>query len=275
MRVSQGLSQGELSDKLRAAGLNWSQGTLSRVEAGTRPVRFTEAFTVANVLGIDAIALAPAGGGLQYVYHQDLDAIVAELQRLQANQRQFDRAIGASETMRFAIELSEGRQGPYVVHSSVAAITHWLAHHMRTTPVSALELLGIPRAVTTDQLARAAKDFQSIKKSGLDPEWEGPDYAPHLGEWISNFIDRISLDVVRPEGKGRDWMFTLAKVEERLHDAAIASLWSRYFPFVTESANARDTRDMRLESPAVEGIDVTEIEMQSTMPMQPPSAIQP
>lgn len=271
LRTSRDLSQGELSDLLRAAGLNWSQGTVSRVEAGTRPVRFTEAFTVAKALGVEAVALAPAGGGLQYVYQQDLDTIVTELRGLRESERKFDRAIGASQIMRFAIELSEGRQGPYVTHSSVAAITHWLAHHLRTTPVSALELLGIPRAVADDQLTRADEDFRSFEKSGLDSEWEGPDYAPTIGEWTRGYIDTNALDAVRPEGKGRHWGLTLYRVEERLQDAAIASLWRRYFPFVAVSPSARDTRDVRLETPAVEGIDVTEIDAQSTMPTPPGS----
>lgn len=51
-RQTLGLSQGDLAAKLRKRGLNWSQGTLSRVELGERPVRLAETLTLANALSI-------------------------------------------------------------------------------------------------------------------------------------------------------------------------------------------------------------------------------
>ena len=49
--------QGDLVPQLRAAGLPWSQGTLSRVEAGLRALKLTEAAVVADVLGVPLAAL--------------------------------------------------------------------------------------------------------------------------------------------------------------------------------------------------------------------------
>lgn len=57
LREARGLNQGQLSEQLRASGLNWSQGTLSKVEAGMRPVRLTEAPTLALALRTSVGAL--------------------------------------------------------------------------------------------------------------------------------------------------------------------------------------------------------------------------
>ncbi len=56
-----GLSQGDLASRLRDEGVNWAQGTLSKVENGERPVRLSEGPTVADVLGIDLSALIDEG----------------------------------------------------------------------------------------------------------------------------------------------------------------------------------------------------------------------
>ncbi|WP_113717294.1 helix-turn-helix domain-containing protein [Arthrobacter dokdonensis] len=46
------VSQGELAAEVQGRGLNWSQGTLSRVELGERPVRLTEALILADALSV-------------------------------------------------------------------------------------------------------------------------------------------------------------------------------------------------------------------------------
>ncbi|WQB75719.1 helix-turn-helix transcriptional regulator [Prescottella equi] len=57
LREARGLNQGQLSDQLRQNGLNWSQGTLSKVEAGARPVRLTEAPILALTLRTSVASL--------------------------------------------------------------------------------------------------------------------------------------------------------------------------------------------------------------------------
>lgn len=55
IRTERGESQADFSKRLRDAkpvGLNWSQGTLSKVESAQRPVRLAEAVTLAEILGI-------------------------------------------------------------------------------------------------------------------------------------------------------------------------------------------------------------------------------
>ncbi|NKU72718.1 helix-turn-helix domain-containing protein [Rhodococcus hoagii] len=60
LRLGEGLSQGQLAERLQERGLPWSQRTVSRVESGERPIRFAEAFPLARALGVGADALAPA-----------------------------------------------------------------------------------------------------------------------------------------------------------------------------------------------------------------------
>jgi transcriptional regulator with XRE-family HTH domain len=69
LRTNQDWSQGQMASRIRAAGVNWSQGTLSRVELGERPMRFSEALVAARVLGVTMEALAgvdvtPVSGSL-------------------------------------------------------------------------------------------------------------------------------------------------------------------------------------------------------------------
>src|SRR5664279_107210 len=58
VRTQRGLSQGDMADLLRRQGIPWSQGTLSKVETGDRPIRLSEAPLVAHALGLELEELA-------------------------------------------------------------------------------------------------------------------------------------------------------------------------------------------------------------------------
>lgn len=60
LRTERGWSQNEFAKRLQEAGLNWKQPTVARVEEGSRPLRFTEALTIANFFNrtIDSMAQA-------------------------------------------------------------------------------------------------------------------------------------------------------------------------------------------------------------------------
>ena len=51
LRDARGWSQGQLASALRSEGLPWSQGTLSKVETGQRPIRLSEVPKLVAVLG--------------------------------------------------------------------------------------------------------------------------------------------------------------------------------------------------------------------------------
>lgn len=85
LRERRGLSQGELSGKLRQAGLNWSQGTLSKVETGQRSVRLVECTILAFVLRTDIYALV--GANVPLTNNDELKArVLEEVARIDALQ---------------------------------------------------------------------------------------------------------------------------------------------------------------------------------------------
>jgi transcriptional regulator with XRE-family HTH domain len=65
LRERRGWNQGDLSKTLKAHGLNWSQGTLSKVESGARPVRLAEAQLLATALRTKVYELLHADLPLQ------------------------------------------------------------------------------------------------------------------------------------------------------------------------------------------------------------------
>ncbi len=150
LRRDAGLSQGELAERLRDADLNWSQGTLSRVETGSRPMRFTEALVVSTVLGVSAEELSPVNTNLDY-----------QIQKLRDEQKRHISTIGASRAMlrevndgiaalTLAQELAEGRTR-YSVQGSplqfAELLSSWIPGGSGTSISSnflrGLELIGI------------------------------------------------------------------------------------------------------------------------------------
>lgn len=52
VRDGRGLSQAALADAMSARGHGWHQQTVARAEAGTQPVKFAEAASLAEILGV-------------------------------------------------------------------------------------------------------------------------------------------------------------------------------------------------------------------------------
>lgn len=59
LRESAGISQAGLAKQLSADGLRWTQGTLSRVENGERPIKLSEAAVLARRLRVSVSGLLP------------------------------------------------------------------------------------------------------------------------------------------------------------------------------------------------------------------------
>jgi transcriptional regulator with XRE-family HTH domain len=80
IREAKGFSQADLADELgRRGGLNWPQQTIARVEAGTRPLKFSEAIVIAETLEVDLGRLS------EYFANEEIAAIATEiLQRMAA-----------------------------------------------------------------------------------------------------------------------------------------------------------------------------------------------
>lgn len=52
------MSQSELADRMTGGEVRWHQGTVTAVETGKRPLRFSEAIALASELGVSLDSLA-------------------------------------------------------------------------------------------------------------------------------------------------------------------------------------------------------------------------
>ncbi|BDQ19718.1 hypothetical protein RQN9TF_10930 [Rhodococcus qingshengii] len=94
VREHLGLNQSEVADRLRVVGINFSQEVMSRIDCGTRPLRFTEAVWLAEVLGVDISTLAESVTSsddrrtdlLAHVKRQRINELRAELAELEGDQ---------------------------------------------------------------------------------------------------------------------------------------------------------------------------------------------
>lgn len=147
LRTDAGWSQPALIEALRDAGLNWGQSTLSKVEAGERPLRLSEAHKLASALGLrDVSELFPPADewealvGFFRLAARDLGqrAILARMEADQANDTleavEGLRAAAAGERVKFS---GSGKDVAY----------HLLTSQLHTV-LSLARLLG----ATEDQL---------------------------------------------------------------------------------------------------------------------------
>ncbi|MEN4420637.1 helix-turn-helix domain-containing protein [Mycobacteroides chelonae] len=173
LRIDAGLSQGELSDRLRQAGLNWSQGTVSRVETGDRPVRFVEALTLAGVLRVDLVNLTPSGGGLTFAYQRHVQ--VLEEARWAQNQaaHNLNTADSTARLLRLALELSQGSRRDYTLriapHKFLSHLGYLLGPWFPFPDL--FGLLGADAELISQRFEQVTQDVAS----GFEPI---PDYAP-------------------------------------------------------------------------------------------------
>ncbi len=153
LRTEAGLSQEDLSVRLRAAGLNWSQGTLSRVETGSRPMRFVEALTVAGALGVEVADLTPFGSGLTYAYHRRLETIDGCRWAVSGAKADLHIAEVSAQIFKFAIELTQGTKRSYVLHIPPEEVLGHLSYQLQAgSSEKVLVMLGGDAAVINTRM---------------------------------------------------------------------------------------------------------------------------
>lgn len=209
LRTNAGLGQKELSERLRAAGVNWSQGTLSKVENGSRPIRFTEAIKVAQVLGVTTNELQPSGGALDpHVQHARwaLDTATTSYKDARFNYLNHRDHFAA---LRLAQALLNGDQGPFCIHASAydflkLAVSDPATGHEMMEEMELLELLG----VDADELERlrqlVVRQARERAKSGAHPI----DDATPSGDSVFQSITFRALLLTLEDGDDEpdDWL---------------------------------------------------------------------
>jgi transcriptional regulator with XRE-family HTH domain len=82
LRQGRGWSQQEFAEKMRAFGYKWSQATVTRLEAATRPIRVNELADLAIVFGVPVTQFLDSA--VQGFAQDDLDALEREIEELAA-----------------------------------------------------------------------------------------------------------------------------------------------------------------------------------------------
>jgi transcriptional regulator with XRE-family HTH domain len=178
-RLELGISQGELAATLRGLGTNWSQGTLSRVELGERPVRLVEAAVVAKALGIEI------GQLLQAEQSPEERLLAGHAEVIERVREMFDwttSIYGKVDDVRELLETvphlcsildqseSGGPKNPADYRAWVARLVASLDFGSRGSPyptetrAEALELMAIPRAAISRSTA--------VSVGPGDDDWE-------------------------------------------------------------------------------------------------------
>lgn len=116
-RKSAGLEQKELSEALTAKGLNWSQGTLSRVETGDRPVRLSEVVILQEVLRLDANKLLSSSNDLFTGAVSELESeFKTAKEAWSAAEVAMELVTFHRDVARIALYLAENRDFKAIVH---------------------------------------------------------------------------------------------------------------------------------------------------------------
>ncbi|MDW5612088.1 helix-turn-helix transcriptional regulator [Mycolicibacterium sp. D5.8-2] len=240
LRARAGLSQEELSKRLRDAGLNWSQGTLSRVETGSRPMRFVEALVVANALGVEVAELTPFGGGLTYIYRRQLDLLDERQWAVYRAKNELHSAEVTVQLLRFAVELSRGSRTDYVLHIRPHQFVGYISHQMSAGSTErVLALLGVDEAVAYSRFEDVDLAVES-QVEAKDDEMSDEDY-----------------DALRDE------------VERKVRNEIVDEIFRESFPFVRCDYPASDASEFAIDfpTPVVDGIDTSDFQRKPRYPV--------
>lgn len=252
------LSQGELADRLRKHGLPWSQGTLSKVENGDRPVRLAEAPMLAAALGIEIEDLAAGPSRLGLVLRR------AQFREQEAVNR-WEEAINEAELARshlYAIRLlnalSKGGQGPYVVQQGSVYDFLWV---VRLDPERAQMELRFAEIAAALHFTEA--DFACIPSDiarWIEDEKNAPDYFPpdRSGRLPDLSEEReLLIKGVTVQEMGRIIVEDYRHyVEHKLTEGRLARLILEHYPQVTFNAPERDQLGQKIGGKLwVEGVE--------------------
>ncbi|MCM6772754.1 helix-turn-helix domain-containing protein [Nocardia sp. CDC159] len=271
LRTAWGLSQDQMSERLRAAGLNWSQVTLSKVEAGQRPTKFSEILTLADLFSVEIAELSPDGGGFAYQYHkvrQDRDNAAErmhEAERALEKARHWHRQLSErTARLRLAMELASGQRGPYRVNEDPMEFLHHLHAYLwpptLITPqkpadeadaLGVLEQLGVDEATIADARTRVSADVATVRADleNGNTSTPFPDYVKALDEpWES-----ASGDIPHPSNP----MFEedMQGIEDHFTTAMAVRILAERFPYVRFTTPDWDTsEDAHDRPPVVQGL---------------------
>lgn len=248
VRERQKLNQSQAVRALRGAGLVWSQGTLSKVESGIRPVRLAEVPAIARALGVNqAELLAPENPVMSA-----LDRIrVVEVTAQEAYDDLRYRYLSAATTRRgiqLIAELSEGGQGPYSVSCSAARFLHdGLRDEYSETvlsPEEALACVGVDY-IREEVRIDSREDFEAFRAQLPS------DYQPALN-WDS--VEELRL---APVGSKYN---SMTHLQDLATEVSMGRALEAKFPQVTFTPGEEDLYGYRFkETLVIDGLQEDEV----------------
>lgn len=234
-----GLSQAELSERLRDRGLPWSQGTVSKVELGDRPVRLAEAPMLAESLEVEVEDLL-SEDPLQGVLRESAAAAVRASQDIARASETHRRASMRAASARLMIAARDGVATGYRVWGLSPE------YLIRRTVLTAQMGLGALEETLhsfglSEQIAEVRRSTDSLPRlSRASARWDGDPadfgaYATGLLEDVENERDGASATAVVHE------------YEMGLVEVLADSLRSAKIEFLSAPPESPDLR--RIEAP--------------------------
>jgi transcriptional regulator with XRE-family HTH domain len=99
LRESRGLTQRELTEKMRHHGMEWAQSTVAKTEKGTRPVPVEEVQLLAEVFGVEPALLLDTEVSERLVLRRMIAEQRAELRRLRQQEVELEAARHANRLL--------------------------------------------------------------------------------------------------------------------------------------------------------------------------------
>ncbi|WP_207595779.1 helix-turn-helix domain-containing protein [Arthrobacter sp. D5-1] len=165
VREGRNLSQAQALRALRAAGLVWSQGTLSKVESGLRPLRLAELPPLARAYGVNQSELMAAENPVRSALERIRVAEQTTQDAYIDLQRRYMSTAATRRSIQLIAELAEGLAGPYTVSCSSARFMEDALKdefsEISLSGADAMEVLGIPD-VEVDMEVKTWEDWIAL-----------------------------------------------------------------------------------------------------------------
>lgn len=247
VREQQNLNQSQAVRALRGAGLVWSQGTLSKVESGIRPVRLAELPAISKAFGVSQSELLAPEDRISSTLQRMRVVEVTTQEAYSDIRRRYLGAVKTRRCLQLLAELSEGRPGPYAVSwSSARFLRDGLRDEFSETgiaPEDALVCMGVDYVPVEEINVESEEDFEALKDSLPG------DYRLAV-DW-KNFVDLRSQPL---ESKFN----SLNHIREVLTDLAMGKALESKYPQVKFTATGKRRSPLDKEDLVITGIQESE-----------------
>lgn len=171
LREKRGLTQAELVKRMVAHGVTYmNTSTLSRIEAGTRPVRLSEANVIVSIFGVDARYMT-LNDDLVAFYAQDLREMLALHARFTTGAIEFAQAQSALRRTRAGLLTSTDPDTIHAVEELESDFSRWTSMDLVE---QVREIVGRAAKYEAEEegraIAAAEAGFQSKPSVGNDGE---------------------------------------------------------------------------------------------------------